>query len=200
MGEMMKKYIRLIIFFVVIILIIAISYLTYNKSKMHVNIDGEYSELVNDALKMIENNLKQSNLKYDTHEYKNNEVYSFLVEVKDTYPYFVSYNISLKTKQALSNEELASMFNETIDDINKKVEDRLVKYYNEEIDNGYIELNDYTFDEYLNYYRGIEDTDYCYILVVKDNKLYAYLNFEKNNTEDKEYFDKLNYNPYVIEL
>ena len=36
--------------------------------------------------------------------------------------------------------------------------------------------------------------------VVKDNKLYAYLNFEKNNTEDKEYFDKLNYNPYVIEL
>ncbi|MBP3765755.1 MAG: hypothetical protein J6G98_01045 [Bacilli bacterium] len=196
----MKKNKKLIMCVVVFIGLLTFLYLDFSKKRMKVDVDGDYSALVNDVLKMLEKNLKQNNLKYETEEYKNDNIYSFLVKVKDKYPYFISYNIDLKTKESISSEELYSRFNITKTEATNKVVKRLLKFYNEEVDAGYISLDKYSFEEYLSYYRGIEEIEYCYILVVKNNKLYAYINFENNNQYDKEYFSKLNIDPYIVEL
>lgn len=196
-----KIYIKIIIFLVVFMLMILGIYHLTNSSKNEMSFDvkSESVDELNHFLEMIENNLKQNEVSYKMEKYKNKEIYSMLLTLELDPIAFDSYNVDLITKKSLTNSEVASKFNLTKTEILKKVEERIKKYYDEEVDYGYVNPNKCDFECYKTSHDIL---DYeSYVLYVKNEKLYIYIGFDKaSSLNDKAYFDDLEYNPYIIEI
>ena len=116
-------------------------------------------------------------------------------------PSYVSYAYDEKTNTVISKEKLAAQYGYTLDLIHDKIEERFKSWYDDEVKLGYVEGQECNFEEcYLSYFRNIESLDE-YGLFVKDNKLYAYIGFDTNSFEDDiEYFNNLDYDPFIMEL
>lgn len=196
-----KKVIIGFVVAAVVIVTIILSYINFHKRDMYFDMDGEYAKTMNELLDTIKKNMEDEDLPYDVEKAKNKDVYSMLITVYDENPVFISYNIDLDTKEAIGNDELAQRYGTTIDEIENLIKERLKQYYYEEKDEGYIDPNECDFECYKVTYRNISNIEDSYVLYVKHNKLYIYITFDPDSViEDKEYFDKLNYNPHVIEI
>lgn len=162
-------------------------------------VNSKHNPVVDELANNIEDNLKKEN--FDVKKSENRYIYSILATNEENEIKFISYNIDLDTGEELTNEELASRFNLTLEDIYSKIEERLQKYYNEELEQGYIDPYECNISCYKSFYRNISDIKNNYTLYVKNNKLYIYISFDDDTMmDDKEYFNNLKYNPYEIEV
>ena len=129
------------------------------------------------------------------------EIDEFQSNIKEYVKKFVSFNVK-KDGTFVDDDTLANKFGFTLVDVVDQVENRLKYYYNEEVNEEYIDKDECDFNCYLSYARGINNILDELSLTVEDGKLVAYINMSKDDVSgDKEYFEKLendNINPYRI--
>lgn len=198
----MKKKTMIIIGILVLILIVVSIVFVY-KNKKTFDVSGQYIAELNSGIEIIKKNLNQQNIKYEVKTYKNDQVYSALISAhdEDDNKFYMSYNIDPVTKKSLNNEEVANIFGYSIEDIYSKINDRLTNYYNGQVQEGYMDPYECDFECYKGFSLGIDSIESMYSLCVKNNQLYIYLSFDYNQIlYDKEYYDNLIYDPFVIEL
>lgn len=195
----MKK--QIILGFVVIFLIIITALVINSRKTFHVN--GEYIDELNKGIETIKNNLDDKNIKYSVKTSKNDKIYSALISAtdEDNNKFYMSYNIDSISRRVLNNEEVAKEFNYSLNDIYKKIDDRLNTYYKDQVSEGYMDPNECDFDCYKSFSLNIDTIENMYSLYVENNKLYIYLSFDYNDIlDDKEYYDSLNYDAFIIEM
>lgn len=194
-----KIYIGLIVV-IVTIAIIVISYINFEKKEMNFDLDGEYISHLNQFLEIVKNNLEKNDLEYNIEKYKNKEIYSMLLTIYDEQTEYITYNIDLNTNEAIDNEKIVNKFDLSLEDIKNKIEECLKKYYDEEINQGYVDSNECDFDCY-KIHRNMDDIESSYVLFVKKDKLYIYMNMALDSVwGDRDYFESLKYNPCVLEI
>lgn len=199
-----NKKILFTIIVLVVLVFISILIIIYNKNKIkHFDIDNEQINEFNNYLDMIEKGLKEKKLEFSSEKSKNNTIYSMLIEIKEeeNYSSYMSYNISLKDNSIMNYEQVANEFGYSLNDIYMKINERLDQLYKNEIDEGYVDPYECDIECYKSYYRGIENIEGEYVLYVKNNRLYIYINFLKGEaSDDGEYFENLNYDSNIVEL
>ena len=207
MNETLKRKILIISFLLLTVIFLFFIILNNKKNKMNTfDVNSENVDYIDDFLINLESNLKEKNIDFVSEKAKNKDIYSILVVMEDSDEdiksnNYLSYNINIKTKKVMNNEEVANSFGYSLDDIFKAINKRLEDLYQDEIKEGFVEKNECDFECYKSYYRGIENIEDIYSLYVKDNKLYIYVSIKIiSAASDEDYFKKLNYNPYKIEL
>ena len=207
MNETLKRKILIISFLLLTVIFLFFIILNNKKNKMNTfDVNSENVDYIDDFLINLESNLKEKNIDFVSEKAKNKDIYSILVVMEDSDEDIksnnnLSYNINIKTKKVMNNEEVANSFGYSLDDIFKAINKRLEDLYQDEIKEGFVEKNECDFECYKSYYRGIENIEDIYSLYVKDNKLYIYVSIKViSAASDEDYFKKLNYNPYKIEL
>lgn len=207
MNETLKRKILIISFLLLTVIFLFFIILNNKKNKMNTfDVNSENVDYIDDFLINLESNLKEKNIDFVSEKAKNKDIYSILVVMEDSDEdiksnNYLSYNINIKTKKVMNNEEVANSFGYSLDDIFKAINKRLEDLYQDEIKEGFVEKNECDFECYKSYYRGIENIEDIYSLYVKDNKLYIYVSIKViSAASDEDYFKKLNYNPYKIEL
>lgn len=195
-----KIYLLILLIFVVII-IFAIN--LNNKKIEQFNSNEENIEVIDNYLIQLEKTLTEKNIDFISEKSKNKNVDSILITINsdEMSKKYQSYNINPNTKKVLNNEEIAKMFGYSLDDIEKMINERLKKYYEEEIEEGYVDLNECDYSCYLSFYRNIDEIESMYSLYVKNEKLNIYLSYSIDSFfSDEEYFKKLNHDPFKIEI
>ena len=207
MNETLKRKILIISFLLLTVIFLFFIILNNKKNKMNTfDVNSENVDYIDDFLINLESNLKEKNIDFVSEKAKNKDIYSILVVMEDSDEdiksnNYLSYNINIKTKKVMNNEEVANSFGYSLDDIFKAINKRLEDLYQDEKKEGFVEKNECDFECYKSYYRGIENIEDIYSLYVKDNKLYIYVSIKViSAASDEDYFKKLNYNPYKIEL
>ncbi len=207
MNETLKRKILIISFLLLTVIFLFFIILNNKKNKMNTfDVNSENVDYIDNFLINLESNLKEKNIDFVSEKAKNKDIYSILVVMEDSDEdiksnNYLSYNINIKTKKVMNNEEVANSFGYSLDDIFKAINKRLEDLYQDEIKEGFVEKNECDFECYKSYYRGIENIEDIYSLYVKDNKLYIYVSIKViSAASDEDYFKKLNYNPYKIEL
>ena len=199
--------IGIIIFVVIIVLGIIINHKEKSKKPNIPFETKEANDIQNEIDELYEKNKTKDNV-ITYIDSNNNNIYSLLVTIKNKsdlgdyiIPTYTSYNYDTNSNSIISNDKLAARYGYTLEKIYDKIEEKFKSWYNDEIKLGYVEGNECDFDEcYLSYYRNIKSLD-DYQLFVKDNRLYAYIGFDINSFQDDiEYFNSLNYDPFIIEL
>lgn len=197
----------LIISFLVVLGILLFIFINKKNNKMDkFDLKGEYTDYVDEYLIDLEKSLNEKNIDFSSEKSKNNNIDSILITIKkgDDNIYFnnyLSYNIDHNKKTILNNEEVANYFGYTLDDVINNINKRLKKLYEEEIKKGYVDSNECDIECYKSYYRGIDDIYSSYSLYVKKDKLYIYLNLKIDSlSADEQFFKKLKYDPYKIEM
>lgn len=175
-----------------------------NRNNMHsevpyINIDSEDARLVNQAIETYAETFlanKNNLMVYDSQ--LNGEVLSVLIrlsEYSEGYSFpevsFHTYNFNLKSQTLMSNEELLSLFDVTEEEVKDKIEAQFEKYYQEEVDEGYLVAEECDYNCFLSW-RGIENDDYLNSVYyyVKNGKLIAYRGFSTYSIYGEEEFFK----------
>lgn len=206
-----KKIILISIIAIVIIIILSIVFiLIINKKNKapKISSDTEEAEFVNESIDYIYKKYENTDSKVSSDKSTSNNIESILITIEKNVkgynhkiPLYVSYNYDTKTNKLLSFNELAEQFGYEYNDIVKLVNKRFNDWYTDEVEQGYVEENECDFNCYISFYRNIENIEEVFTLYVKNNKLYVYIGFDIDSIiGDKEYFDNLKYNPYIIEL
>lgn len=192
-----KIYIMFVILIVMIVIFIIISnqnkndYIYFKNEIPVINIDNAsqinqtIKELYNDNSNVIENKI-----------YTNANIYSLVLDIDryssnddENLKSYISYNIDLSTKEVLTKEQLLEKFNFSKNDVIISAQNLLRIYYDEEVQEGYIESNECSFNDYILYIRQIENIFEETVLFIKNNELYGYIPFHKNSLfDDSEYF------------
>ena len=89
---------------------------------------------------------------------------------------FKSFNVNLKTRKSLTEDELLQYFKVDKDIVSASIYNKFVDMYNEEVKEGYIEGNLCDFECYMNY-REVDDYLSDVSLAIKNGKLTAYKPF-----------------------
>lgn len=127
--------------------------------------------------------------------YKKSELGDYNIPIYDDYYY------DIKEKSQVKRSDVIRALGLDSKEIKKKITAYFKGLYLDEIEAEYVDENECNFDEcYLHFYRDIRSLD-DYVLTVEDGKLYAYISFDINSmVDDKEFFDKLNYDYYKIQI
>lgn len=206
-----KKSLFVSLFIIIFMLIIGIIYSSSRKNQddniiQKIDIDSEDIKIVNKYIEEIEEDFKNDSthsIKYD--KYEDNKYISLLIEISNnkfepSIPTYVSYVIDKNSKKVLSKEKIAELYNTSIEEINNKVLNKFKEYYNEECRLGYVDSNEYNFESYLDFYRNIKSIENNYSLIIKNNKLIAYIGFDRNSLlDDYKYFEKIK-NPFEVQI
>lgn len=192
-----KVYLFIIGLLIVIVLIILIfnrkekDYIYLENGIPIINVDNTLQ--INQTIEKLYND-KSNAMEHKI--YMNTNIYSLVLDIDkyssidDEYlKSYVSYNIDLATKEILTKEQLLEQFNFSKKDLLLSVQNLLKTYYDEEVQEGYIESNECSFNDYVLYIRQIENIYDETVLFVKNNELYGYIPFHKNSLfDDSEYF------------
>lgn len=168
-----------------------------NSSLPYIKIKNDKSSEINKMLEEQYNEIiNKNNKSYMSYKYSvSDNIFSLLVEtgIKENNSEFIeviyyTYNYDLQTKEFISKEELLKRNSITIKDVQNRIEKTLLNEYNKEVNEGYFDPNEYSFESFLhekNYY-SINDNLEIYM---DNNKIYGYLNI----TNASGYYDKDNY-------
>ena len=180
-----------------------------NGSKLpQIDIESTDVKAVNDYLDQLYKEYttnSKNKFKYST--YENDELISVLVDINEyndeTKKYtqkYIGFNVDKETNKFIDKEAMAEKYGFSLVDIVNKVDDRLKKFYEEEDELGYLEL-ECDYECYLSYMRNIDNILDSIELVVEKGKLVVYINLTIDSyVGDDEYFESLDYNPYKIIL
>ena len=112
---------------------------------------------------------------------------------------FKTYNISLKTRKEVKDEELLKMFNVTDNKVSNKIKEQLVNYYKEEVKEGYIEKEECNYDCFLSYRNVsnyLDDIEYA----IKGGKLVVFKPFKfKSIYGEEEYYNDSHFEFVITE-
>ena len=211
-----KKEIILLIFIVLVSLMMITLYSVFRKpiqttdkkdgSKIpHINIDSVDTSAINKYIDELYNNYSMNGKsKIDYIYYKYDDIYSILLiidnynqEKNDFIKEYISFNIK-KDGTFINKEELSELFGFELEEIVDLVDMRLQKYYNNEIEQKYIDKKQCDYSCYLISKRGINNILDNISLVIEEGKLVAYVNLNNTRSDDEDYFLNLDYNPNKI--
>lgn len=183
-----------------------IVYTRYNQNSKevpYINIDSSDIKAVNESIVAYCNNYVNSDdikLKYD---YSINGNYlSLVIKVINTKELpskmiFKTYNVSLKSREALSDEDLISYFKINNDIVYARIHNRFLEMYKDEVTQGYIEEMECDYTCYLGY-RGVTDYLEDINYYIKDGKLVVYKPFIYSSIfGEEEYFTE---DSFIFEL
>lgn len=201
-----NKVIVLTILFVVILVLSYILFVSKTKDEKKNNqiyVEEEQFDEIADYLDLLESSLMNSDYTYTTNKSIGKNISSILITITKgsgiRKKMFLSYTIENKTKKVLNNQEIAEMFGYSLDDIPKKIENKLSEYYNNEIKKGYVNKLECNLECYIKGFRQIDDIEHSYVFYIKNDKLYAYVSMFDNQSI-KGYFQTVKFDPYAIEL
>jgi len=147
-----------------------------------INLKGESIGVINNDIDTYLKNFDKENIE-TSYEYNiNGIVLSLILKVEDhskadnaTITYFRSYNINLNNLELLSNEAVLNYFNINENDINNKIENELKNYYNDLVNNSYINTNQCNYNCFLNN-RDIKPSNYSdgVEYFIRDGKLIVF--------------------------
>jgi len=203
MKQTKKKYKIYLLILIIFVVIIMFAINLDNKKIDHFNSNEENIEVIDNYLTQLEKTLTEKEIDFTSEKSKNKNIDSILITIQgeDMSKKYQSYNINPNTKKVLNNEEIAKMFGYSLEDIEKMIDDRFKKYYEDEIEEGYVDPNECDYSCYLSFYRNIDEIEGMYSLYVKDEKLKIYLSYSIDSlSSDEEYFKNLNHNPFKIEI
>ncbi len=158
-----------------------------------INVDGV--SFVNDEIVDIGNEILQNKKNLVNYDYFiEDNILSVLlktVNLDDDYPVikYYNYNIDLEKSKVISNEDLLEMFYLDEDDVSAILETSFEEFYDEEIEEGFLEGNLCDYNCFLEL-RGINDylDDISYF--INDNHLYAYRTFNIYSVfQEEEFFE-----------
>ena len=165
----------------------------------YINMKSNDVDTINKLLDDLYQKYTSKGGKFNYKKFENDKIILILViideyEDKDNYTRkYLSYNIDKKTKEFVSNEDIALLYNLDIEDIYNIVDNRLKTYYDEEYKEGYVDY-DCDYECYLSYMRGMDNIMDNVSLTVEDNKIVAYINLNIDSLSgDEEYFNSLKY-------
>ena len=129
----------------------------------YLNIKDNYAKEVNEDINLFVSDFIDNEKAIVSYEYNiNGEVLSLIIKAVDydieNVPevYFRSYNINLKEKSIISDEQLLSNFNITSDDVNTIIEKKFMDWYQDIVKKGYFDENECDYDCFLEY-RDVDD-------------------------------------------
>lgn len=176
---------------------------TYKTSKDDVFIkEIPYLNLNFDFAKNINKDITSFIGEYETDEYTsigynyniNGEVLSFVVKMinygDETGPKisFKGYNINLKTKKIVTDNELLDLFGYTSKDVEVSIAKKFNEYYKELVKENYYDSDECDYDCFLTY-RDVENYLDDIVLYVNNGDLYAYKPFSFYSVlGEEEYF------------
>ncbi len=167
-----------------------------NKQEVpYVNIKSKSITSVNKDIVTFCNNFKEYEKIQITYDYNINGKYLSLVIKVKTYGvndwndvYFHTYNIDLKARSFISEENLLKRFKITDELLEARIHNKFVEYYNDELEQGYLQEEECDYDCYIKY-RGFEEYRDDISYYIKDHKLIVYKPFETRSIfGEEEYF------------
>lgn len=103
---------------------------------------------------------------------------------------FKTYNINLKNRSVMSDEELLNYFRVNEDLLYAKINNRFIEMYKDEVAQGYMEEAECNYECYLGY-RGVDDYLSELNYYIKDGKLVVYKPFIYSSIfGEEEYFNE----------
>ena len=112
---------------------------------------------------------------------------------------FKAFNIDLKNKRIIQDEELLDMFKTSEEKVSEKIKEQFEYYYNDEVKEGYIEKEECNYECFLKYRdisNYLEDIEYA----IKGGKLVAFKPFKfKSIYGEEEYFNDSHFEFVITE-
>lgn len=183
-----------------------IVYTRYNQNSKevpYVNIDSSEVKALNDSIVDYCNNYVNSDDIQISYDYSINGNYlSLVIKVRNdkevpSKMIFKTYNVSLKNRMPLTDQDLINYFKVNEDIISARIHNRFLELYKDEVTQGYIEENECDYTCYLGY-RGVDDYLEDINFYIKDGKLVVYKPFIYSSIfGEEEYFTE---DSFIFEL
>lgn len=183
-----------------------IVYTRYNQNSKevpYVNIDSSEVKALNDSIVDYCNNYVNSDDIQISYDYSINGNYlSLVIKVRNdkevpSKMIFKTYNVSLKNRMPLTDQDLINFFKVNEDIISARIHNRFLELYKDEVTQGYIEENECDYTCYLGY-RGVDDYLEDINFYIKDGKLVVYKPFIYSSIfGEEEYFTE---DSFIFEL
>ena len=167
-----------------------------NKQEVpYVNIKSKSITSVNKDIVTFCNNFKEYEKIQITYDYDINGKYlSLVIKVKTNGVndwndlYFHTYNIDLNARSYISEENLLKRFKVNDELLYARIHNKFVEYYNDELEQGYLQEEECDYDCYIKY-RGFNEYMDDISYYIKDHKLIVYKPFETRSIfGEEEYF------------
>lgn len=176
------------------------------KELPYLNIKNEFAKNINTEINDYTSPLKNEEHATISYNYDiNGDVLSLLVKMvnysDETGPkiYFKGYNINLKTKNIVTDQELLDLFGYDYNDVEISIANKFQKYYQEMLKEKYYTEDECDYDCFLNDYREVENYLDDIVFYVKNGQLYVYKPFSFYSiTGDEEFFKEKHFR-FLIE-
>lgn len=165
----------------------------------YINLDTDEVEKINSEIaEMYYETISFENSQFTYKYFVNDEILSLLIitnlysdDAKIPVENYKSYNIDYKNLNILSNEDLLKKYNLSMSDVNNMIESQFKYFYQDEINNGYINSSTCDFNCFCNL-RNISFPVTDVAIILKENTLYAYKPFNMTllSDEDALYYDE----------
>lgn len=200
-----KKEKKLIVFSIILFAVIILGWIGINFiSNMHslfpphIDTNNKEIEELNSYFKQLYSDIKKDkNQKVTYRSNKYNNYLSIVLKITNSKTqdvnYYLSYVIDVNKDIILSDQDIMEIFNYDSIYVERKILNQLETYMYDEIDQNYIDSDD--FDIYITQYRNIDLLDFnsYYTLSIENGNLVAYLNMNKQGFDSREY-------PYFLQL
>lgn len=162
-----------------------------------VNIKGEIGDLINNDIKKVTISFLKNNKNTISYtDEVNGDILSIVLKFVDNSDDYIkkigfrSYNINLKTQQILSDDDMLKIYNTSIDDVERKIKNQFIKFYNDEVEKGIIPNKECNFDCYLEW-RNVKKYTANLNYYINDGKLIVYKAFDVYSIyEEETYFNE----------
>jgi len=178
----------------------------FKKEIPYLNINKDFAKNINSEINDYTSPLKNEEHATISYNYDiNGDVLSLLVKMvnysDETGPkiYFKGYNINLKTKNIVTDQELLDLFGYDYNDVEISIANKFQKYYQEMLEKKYYVEDECDYDCFLNDYREVENYLDDIVFYVKNGDLYVYKPFSFYSiTGDEEFFKEKHFR-FLIE-
>ena len=160
----------------------------------YININSEIAKTINEDIKIFTDKFVDSSKNILTYEYSlNGIILSVAIKIVDyeneiPTPYFRTYNLNLETQEALSDEALRKYYSVTEEEVETKIKNQFIAYYNDESEKGYIVPQECNFKCYMEC-RRVDDYLKDISYYIRDGKLYVFRPFSFYSIYvEEEYF------------
>lgn len=172
-------------------------YTRYNQNSKevpYINVNSSEIKSLNDQIVDFCNKYVNIDNAQITYEYTINGNYlSVVIKVINNNEYpskmvFKTYNISLKNRSVMSDQDLLNYFNVNEDLVYARINNGFIDMYKDEVAQGYMEEAECNYDCFLGY-RGVDDYMSELSYYIKDGKLVVYKPFIYSSIfGEEEYF------------
>ena len=152
----------------------------YRINVPYVNIKGDTCKAINEDISLFANELLEKDMVNINYEYDiTGYILSLIVKAVDydtefaPKPYFRSYNINLKNLSLIDNKTLLDNYDTNENEVEKIIEKKLTKYYDELVDLEYYDERECNYECFLKY-REIDSYLDDVVYFVREGKLIAF--------------------------